>query len=545
MQSEQQPTPMELARRAPATVSIIMPNDFSKILQAWIRDPTMFRRVDPHLKHEHFLDRQVPCRVIWRALQQAQREFGSWDYEILVRIVNEWDSYESVVLLPEQLELLTRSGEGGLIYDACHAGPLSAPERAHAEQLQQRFLEEASIFAPLRAFANPGRCHSRDVRPENVQEFIESLNRQLGQNASLSAPPLRSASELWEPHEAQLQQFRGRRMIGLETGMQLLDRLTLGLRGVTLLGAAPGTGKTALCLQLAAGVCQRSDVNNAVVVFLSLELPADDLMTRLKCHLSQIDWKDYMRGVYGENRQYEFTDDLASRRDDAYRRIADNGLGNRLFFVDRRQLTDHSVESILAVIANAKEQTGASRALLIHDYLQLTELPQDTRNQDALEADKTRFRLLQQINERTRTETNPLGDTVLAISEARKPAGNNGKKQIWGTALADLMGTARLGYGADAALFLRRMEKDEYERYYGQDSSDYEQHLERLRERGKSPLVLSIAKGRDGMMHGDIPIEFDFRKSTMCELRNGIPIGRPTVEFPNQRPRRRQLEAVT
>src|SRR3990172_8330412 len=58
-------------------------------------------------------------------------------------------------------------------------------------------------------------------------------------------------------------------MIGIETGLGELDRATLGLDGLIVLGGIAGKGKTSLALQLAFDACAKG----TPVIYYSLEMP--------------------------------------------------------------------------------------------------------------------------------------------------------------------------------------------------------------------------------------------------------------------------------
>ncbi|MCY2986437.1 MAG: ParB/RepB/Spo0J family partition protein [Planctomycetota bacterium] len=100
-----------------------------------------------------------------------------------------------------------------------------------------------------------------------------------------------------------------------------------------------------------------------------------------------------------------------------------------------------SGQRVAAIVRECKSRCKAKRALLIVDYLQLLPVPPEVAERGDLHADKYRVRMIQETIEGTRTTENPTGDTVLAISEARKPQSS---KEAWGQSLSELMGSSRL-----------------------------------------------------------------------------------------------------
>ena len=190
--------------------------------------------------------------------------------------------------------------------------------------------------------------------------------------------------------------------------------------------------------------------------------------------------------------------------------MQDEQIGSRLTILDREQLGDVITADRLAMILRrAKEKAGASRALMIVDYVQILPIPPDVSRFTDLEQDRYRVRVLQDVIRKSKSADHPDGDTVLFISETRKPTK---AKDPWANGLAELMGSARLGYAVDYALLYRRMTSDEI-------SSHYQARAEEdLQEKGIAPIILTLEKGRDGMTRGSWPMEFHFWKSVFAEI---------------------------
>ncbi len=133
-----------------------------------------------------------------------------------------------------------------------------------------------------------------------------------------------------------------------------------------------------------------------------------------------------------------------------------------------------------------------------------------------LAADKHRIRVIQQVLEGSQTTENPLGDAALVISEARKPSKS---KDGWGDSLSDLMGSARLGYAADAVLLYREMTDAEVRGCYSLgEGGDVNAKRPCLTQRGHRAGMLTLEKGRDGMSRGSWPQEFLIWKSRFRTL---------------------------
>jgi len=185
-------------------------------------------------------------------------------------------------------------------------------------------------------------------------------------------------------------------------------------------------------------------------------------------------------------------------------------IGSRLTILDREQLGESlSADQLAMILRRAKEKAGASRALMIVDYVQILPVPPEVSKYTDLEQDRYRVRVLQDVIRKSKSAGSHDGDTVLFISETRKPTKS---KDSWANGLAELMGSARLGYAVDYALLYRRMTTEEKGRHY---SSEREQQLE---AKGIAPIMLSLEKGRDGMTRGSWPMEFHFWKSIFAEI---------------------------
>jgi replicative DNA helicase len=80
----------------------------------------------------------------------------------------------------------------------------------------------------------------------------------------------------------------GRELTGLSSGLEALDRKTMGLKGLIAVAGTPKMGKTTLALQLATDVAR---VNNALSIYYSLEMDRQTLMYRLLARISQLPFR--------------------------------------------------------------------------------------------------------------------------------------------------------------------------------------------------------------------------------------------------------------
>jgi hypothetical protein len=291
----------------------------------------------------------------------------------------------------------------------------------------------------------------------------------------------RTAAEDWPVYRARLRRRRGRPLLGLSTGLPALDRALGGVRGLTFVGGGTGAGKTSLALFIAAHALRaRQDVG---VLFYSLDMPKTVLYDRLLSHEAGVEYADLL-GEAGDA-------GLEGRLDEAERRLQTEVLprlrvAEDLAVPDRKSLAQVMVDDLSRLL----ESMPVEEVLVVVDYFQLLPVPTDIAA--ALDADFYRVRSLQRVQQWSRTNANPIGFPILAISEVRK--GESGRSEV---GVADLMGSARLGYSAESVLL-----------------------LEPCGEAEKGPVVpvrLKVAKGRDGAARTDIDLSFEHTRSRFKE----------------------------
>jgi replicative DNA helicase len=78
--------------------------------------------------------------------------------------------------------------------------------------------------------------------------------------------------------------------LGIRTGLEELDKKTLGLDGLIVLGGIAGRGKTSLALQLAYGACELE----TPTIFYSLEMPRRAIFTKLLNRLAGVKYTDIL-----------------------------------------------------------------------------------------------------------------------------------------------------------------------------------------------------------------------------------------------------------
>jgi hypothetical protein len=320
-----------------------------------------------------------------------------------------------------------------------------------------------------------------------------------------------TAADDWPVYRARLRRRRGQPLLGLSTGLPSLDLALRGLRGLTFLGGGTGVGKSTLGLFLAAHALRKHP--DLGVLFYSLDMPKTVLYDRLLSQEAGVEYGDLMADTAAPGNE--------ERLDAAERRLRSEVLP-RLRIVEHLSVPKESTLSwvMIADLNEFLELGTVTEVLIVVDYFQL--LPVPDKITGGLDADFYRVRSLQQVQEGSRTNANPVGFPILAISEVRK--GESGRTEI---GVGDLMGSSRLGYSAESVLL-----------------------LESPRDKIEGPVVplhLKVAKGRDGAVRTQIDLLFEHTRSRFREApprRSPKQGGKPRKEPSTQKPDQEKIDPL-
>lgn len=217
-------------------------------------------------------------------------------------------------------------------------------------------------------------------------------------------------------------------ILGIKTGFDALDRKTLGLDGLIVLGGIAGQGKTSLALQLA---FEASDCGTPTL-FYSLEMPRRAILTKLLNRLSRVDYSEILlRGRVGLG-----TDEV--KRLERGRGLV-KAIGEKFYIRSReRGEADITFETVEREINILKAQHGAEKVFVVVDHLQV--FPADNYK-DQIDKEGILINGFKGISERT-------GATILLISQKNKA----GFTQKGG--LQSIKGSVDIVYLADVVMFL-------------------------------------------------------------------------------------------
>lgn len=370
-----------------------------------------------------------------------------------------------------------------------------------------------------------------DISSITISEFSkeEHMNKIEEQNDQSLRIPIVPISDRIKSHKATLEKYRGKKYLGLRVKtITEFNENMLGLRKLILLAAAPNVGKTALTIQLAKEVLLTEP--NACLVYLSLEMDAEEIFTRMNLYHSGLNFDTYVLGnqhiVDKNERQVFFIEDELRKINGAEKTI--EAIGNRLQIVDASSFNHLNADTIIEYVERLKIETGCNRAIVVIDYLQVWPTPQNMRFTSDNEADKWRIGEIKKIRDALNTSNQ---DPVIVISEARKPSS---KDEEWGGDLSDVMGSARGTYTPDAVLLLSQLSSSQLNKLWEdkefpdpkytekgnelEDKKDPKNIKSFLAHNGIALCNLKMPKGRDGMKKFNILLAFHFNKNKFTSI---------------------------
>ena len=225
-------------------------------------------------------------------------------------------------------------------------------------------------------------------------------------------------------------------LLGIKTGFEKLNKVTLGLDGLIVLGGIAGAGKTSLALQLA---FDASDTGTPTL-FYSLEMPRRAILTKILNRLAEVRYSDILL----KGRQY-LTDAQGEKLlsvDEANRLKAGKKLleaiGDKFYLRTReRDEADITFERVEQEINFIKADHKAERVFVVIDHLQVFNAGD---YKDQIDKESKLITNFEGISKRT-------GAVILLISQKNK-AGFTSK------GLQTIKGSVDIVYLADVVMFL-------------------------------------------------------------------------------------------
>jgi replicative DNA helicase len=237
---------------------------------------------------------------------------------------------------------------------------------------------------------------------------------------------------------------------GMPSGFMDLDEATTGFHpgDLVIIGARPGMGKTAFCLNL---VTNAAISEKRPIAFFSLEMTKDQLVLRMICSEAEVDSKAVRSGYH-------------SKED--YRKLV-NSAGR---LADAPIFIDDSFNTVLDIRAKCRRlKSEHGLGLVVIDYLQLM----------SGTANVAREQVISDISRSLKALAKDLSVPIVVISQLNRSCETRGDNKR--PLIADLRESGAIEQDADIILFLYRGE-------YYTDVKDAEPGM----------AELNIAKQRNG-----------------------------------------------
>lgn len=425
-----------------------------------------------------------------------------------------WERVGRIALTADDLTAAAKEGgvDMAVVREAVDDTDAMAGRAASAVMLREaraELIQRKEVRAATESLRRVTADHERGNLPE---EAVAAAWQRLANAKRLSGRMMQDANAgdfgpILDGVVEGLRESHARGWLGLSlTSFPRLNQRLCGLRGLMLLGAAPGVGKTQLTLQL--GVDAVVSDPGVGLVYLSLEMSKHELATRMLCVASCTEGRglSYRRLRMGRESPDEYgcppgQDGLrlsAGDRKLLYEsRERLQGLQGRLRLFGSEDVgalaagdgdPSRWYEPLAGMVEDAKRRMGVARALVVIDNLQAiaVEPPHGRPWASDMDRDRTVIEGLTRLQHDT-------DDAVLVVSEVAKG------KYKGTTEQAAILGTGRHSYRADAVMLLKRRNDD--------DPAD-------------RCVDLIVDKGRDGMNRGKVELVWSDGFGRLEEVRD-------------------------
>lgn len=308
------------------------------------------------------------------------------------------------------------------------------PTIAHVEDYARIVRDDAAVRRVARAAEGIlHRADQHDRPADAILDFATAEMTKAAQRAQQRAVTTigEGITEVFE----RLEQAgaSGRRVMGLETGLRDLDALIAGLGSgqLILVAARPAMGKSSAALAWAHHVARAVRAQRKAVLFFSLEMPRQELSTRLLCAEARVDQSRVRSGLLTH-------DDMTAM----------TGAASALYELPLL-IDDAGGCSLLDVAARARDvKLRQGLALIVIDYLQLMK---------ASRAMDSREREVSEISRGLKELAKELDVPIVALSQLnRGPEARSSKDKR--PQLSDLRESGALEQDADVVIFIYRDE---------------------------------------------------------------------------------------
>lgn len=333
----------------------------------------------------------------------------------------------------------------------------SASTRSYIEIVQKKSTARR-LIETAHQIVNDGLNGALDYDSllDNAEKSVLNITR------NRKASDFRSSKEVIDSvleHIRKMNQQKTK-VTGIVTGFGYFDNVTSGLqRGdLIILAARPSVGKTAFALNCATNVALK---NEGAVAIFSLEMPAEQLITRMIAARGQIKISNLKNGILDAK-------DWGSLQETC------NELSKAKIFMDDSPTI--KVAQIFSKCRKLKSEHGLS--LIVIDYLQL--ISGSGRNNE------NRQNEVSEISRNLKALARDLQVPVIALSQLSRNVEQRSKSGDARPMLSDLRESGSIEQDADIVMFLYRENYQKKEEEKVKDENDCE------------TVELLIAKHRNG-----------------------------------------------
>ena len=351
----------------------------------------------------------------------------------------------------------------------------SVPTVAHTTHYLQ-ILNEKSL---LRRLIKEATNIVQDAYGEitDINDFIDTVEKDvLEVTRDRNAGEFKTIESVVQNVTARMNllQKNGGVVSGVKTGYKELDKLTSGFQpgDLVILAARPSVGKTAFALNI--GFNSSLNSEEAVAIF-SLEMPTEQLVTRLICCAGSIDNDKLKTGA------------ILKENANKYYAAADRVTRCNLYIDDTPAV---KIGEIAAKCRRLQREQGLK--MVIIDYLQLISGPSSSR--------ESRQQEVSDISRQLKALARELKCPVIALSQLSRQVEQRKGKPM----LSDLRESGAIEQDADIVAFLHR--------------EDYQNKEKEAETNGLTEIV--VAKHRNGAT-ADISLVFEKQYSRFSDYYTG------------------------
>jgi replicative DNA helicase len=380
--------------------------------------------------------------------------------KIFISMLELYEKNEPIdlITLTEQLnrkEQLEEIGGASYLSSIVNLVPTSANVRYHAKIVKEKAILRNLITTATEIITT---CYDAEG---DVNELLDGAETKI---FSISEKMVRSSyvhvkNVIKDTIELVDRLYNKKELItGLPTGFTDLDEATTGFHkgDLIVIGARPGMGKTAFCLNIVTHIGQ--EVKTPIAVF-SLEMTKEQIVLRMLCSEAEVDSKAVRSGYH-------------SKED--YRKLV-NAAGR---LADAPIYIDDTFNSILDIRAKARRlKAEHDLGLVVVDYLQLM---------SGVNTFAAREQVISDISRSLKALAKDLEVPVIVISQLNRSCEQRGENKR--PIIADLRESGAIEQDADIILFLYR---DDY--YKSKDAREGVAELNIAKQRNGPVKTIELA----------------------------------------------------